>query len=144
MTSTSAGTSLYRLYDANGQLLYVGVTDGPVPDRLAAHRRTVWWAQVDSFAVDHHPTRQKALDAERLAIRTEQPLHNIRSVTSDDIREMQQERGRVAQQGYQIRMRVLNARLSAGVPYAEAVQDACAADRAHKAASGLFLSLKGK
>jgi hypothetical protein len=142
MTSTGTETNLYRLYDVSGQLLYVGVTRSPVHVRLAAHRRTVWWAQVDSVAVERHSTWEKAHTAERMAIRTERPLHNIRSVTSSDIRELQRERGRVAQQGYEIRRKVLAERLTEGATQEEAQSDALEAERAHKEASGLFLSLR--
>ena len=69
-------TVLYRLFDARGELLYVGIS-GNVGRRLAQHDRTKDWAgRISHVAVEHHVTRSSAQAAERLAIRTEQPRFN--------------------------------------------------------------------
>lgn len=70
-------TALYRYFDAEGRLLYVGVTRDPAkrdgehvklsPWRARAHRRSVEW----------YASRPEALAAERSAIRSELPAHNI-------------------------------------------------------------------
>lgn len=70
---------LYRFHDAAGTLLYVGVTVNPVM-RWQQHKRKPWWAQVASVSVEEHPYTNAALDAELVAIRTEAPLHNLRSI----------------------------------------------------------------
>ncbi|OKI16587.1 GIY-YIG nuclease family protein [Streptomyces sp. CB03911] len=42
----SGPTGLYRLYDADGLLLYVGLSTEP-ERRFREHRRTPWWRDVD-------------------------------------------------------------------------------------------------
>ncbi|MFI2663336.1 GIY-YIG nuclease family protein [Micromonospora carbonacea] len=70
-------TATYRLYDRNGALLYVGVTCN-LKSRWADHRRRKpWWPQVATKSVDWHPTRFKALSAEKAAIESERPMYNI-------------------------------------------------------------------
>lgn len=70
-------TSLYRFYDADDQLLYVGISLN-VFRRMAQHsERKTWWTAVARSTVEWHPTREAALEAERIAIRDEKPLHNI-------------------------------------------------------------------
>ncbi len=36
-----------------------------------------WWSEVRNVTVEQHPTRQAALDAERVAIASERPRHNV-------------------------------------------------------------------
>ncbi|MFB4275783.1 GIY-YIG nuclease family protein [Nonomuraea sp. MTCD27] len=70
-------TTLYRLYDTADRLLYVGVAGNP-GRRFEQHRaEKPWWGQVARITLEHHPTREAALDAELTAIRTENPRHNI-------------------------------------------------------------------
>jgi predicted GIY-YIG superfamily endonuclease len=69
--------ALYRLRSGVGGLLYVGISLN-LAARLAQHRDCQpWWNEVVSVQVEPHPTREAALAAEREAIRTERPLHNI-------------------------------------------------------------------
>ncbi|MEU8834849.1 GIY-YIG nuclease family protein [Streptomyces sp900116325] len=72
----SRRTALYRLTDAAGQLLYVGITGDP-DMRFKAHETTSpWWPLVAERAVDWHSTRPAAEDAETTAIKNEAPLYN--------------------------------------------------------------------
>ncbi len=74
------GYFLYRFYDVADRLLYVGITC-QIPARWNCHRRTTaWWADVVRVSVECHRRERQALDAERLAIKIEHPLHNKRSV----------------------------------------------------------------
>lgn len=69
---------LYRMYDADGVLLYIGITTN-LEDRLADHRGFKgWWREVSTIKLEHFPTRSSAEDAERLAIETEVPRWNVR------------------------------------------------------------------
>lgn len=69
--------SLYRFYDASGQLLYIGITVD-VTIRWSSHTRgKVWWKDVVHATVEHHPNRTAVLAAEAAAIKAEKPLHNI-------------------------------------------------------------------
>lgn len=71
--------ALYRLYDAAGRLLYVGITWNPVR-RWEKHKRLKsWWSEVARAVVEVYPNEGQALDAEVAAIRSEQPIHNVRS-----------------------------------------------------------------
>lgn len=78
---------LYRCYDSDGHLLYVGVTSdlrtrmrehlrgAPVgcvyPTALLPERMAFWTAE-------RHPDRQSGFAAERAAIRAERPEMNIK------------------------------------------------------------------
>jgi excinuclease UvrABC nuclease subunit len=67
---------VYRLYDANGALLYVGRTKDIV-SRIRAHRQaTPWWAEVDAMKTDVFPTPEEAASAEREQVRSLSPLYN--------------------------------------------------------------------
>jgi predicted GIY-YIG superfamily endonuclease len=68
---------LYWFYDAEGTLLYVGITNSGVK-RMEQHgAEKLWWPKVSHIAVDHFPTRDEALAAEDAAIRKHEPLHNL-------------------------------------------------------------------
>ena len=70
-------TTLYRLYGADGQLLYVGIADDPL-SRLKQHRKDKDWFQwVANTSFQTFETRDEALNAEAKAIRSEHPAHNI-------------------------------------------------------------------
>lgn len=69
--------TLYRHFDADGVLLYVGVTDH-LERRNAGHRQaSPWWPQV--ARIDSRLCRdfRSASAAERTAIREEAPLYNV-------------------------------------------------------------------
>lgn len=75
-------TALYRHYNAAGELLYVGISLCVV-SRLAQHRRdSAWFREIANIAVEWHPTREAACDAEVAAIRAERPIHNIANARS--------------------------------------------------------------
>jgi hypothetical protein len=71
----TARTALYRLYDREGVLLYVGITNMPNV-RWAAHSLKPWWKQVARKDLTWFDTRPPAASAEVRAIRAEHPLHN--------------------------------------------------------------------
>src|SRR5690606_6831850 len=78
-------TALYRHFDAEGRLLYVGISLNAF-SRLMQHRRdSVWFRQIASVTIEWFPTRGKAVDAEVQAIRNERPLHNVIHVLPDII-----------------------------------------------------------
>lgn len=69
---------VYRLYAANGLLLYVGKTYS-TKDRFSQHALTQpWWDQVciELTRVETYLTEASALTAERYAIKTEHPKYN--------------------------------------------------------------------
>jgi hypothetical protein len=70
-------TALYRLYDADGTLLYVGIAYR-IGQRWETHARTQpWWPDVQRQTVEWYPARKDAECAERRAIRTEEPKYNV-------------------------------------------------------------------
>jgi hypothetical protein len=72
---------LYRHFDKDGALLYIGVSLSAV-ERLSAHNRTARWAdQIARVEIERFPTRTSVLAAEEAAIKTEKPLHNIQHNT---------------------------------------------------------------
>ena len=70
-------TSLYRFFGAGDELLYVGIT---ARGRGRWHQHNAdkaWWPDVARATVEHYPTRDDALTAERDAIIAERPRHNV-------------------------------------------------------------------
>jgi excinuclease UvrABC nuclease subunit len=68
-------TTLYRFYDADERLLYVGIA-GSVTNRWESHRRSFWWCDASTVKLQHFATRKEALAAEKTAIRDDSPLIN--------------------------------------------------------------------
>jgi predicted GIY-YIG superfamily endonuclease len=72
----SQRAALYRLFDAKGRLLYVGISLDPAA-RWKQHRGDKqWWPEVIDKQVIWYDTRILALQAEAMAIRDELPIHN--------------------------------------------------------------------
>lgn len=70
-------TSLYRLYDKDGALLYVGVAQSLLA-RMNQHRLNArWFRDVVRVDVQHFDNRGDALAAETEAIETENPRYNL-------------------------------------------------------------------
>lgn len=70
---------VYRLFDAEGDLLYVGCTTDMVR-RVVHHRMpsgSPWWPLVASYTMTEYPTHEEAFSAETVAIRTEAPRFNV-------------------------------------------------------------------
>lgn len=67
---------LYRHFDKDGQLLYVGISFGAIA-RLQAHKRDAdWFDKIARVDIQKFPTIEAAKKAERKAIQREKPLHN--------------------------------------------------------------------
>lgn len=76
VTDVDQPCSLYRVYGARKELLYVGTTLS-VPVRLGQHRGDkFWWPQAVTVQVEWFPNGRAARTAEQSAIDTEHPLHN--------------------------------------------------------------------
>ena len=87
--------SLYRHFGIGSKLLYVGISCNSL-NRLYAHSvNSEWYQEVVRVEIEHYPSLRLALDAEKKAIKTENPqynkLHNsiveksIRRVTELDV-----------------------------------------------------------
>jgi predicted GIY-YIG superfamily endonuclease len=72
-------TDLYRYYDNDGSLLYVGVSLGAIA-RLQQHRcKAEWFDEVAKVTIEKFGARAEAFAAEAQAIREERPVHNVQS-----------------------------------------------------------------
>jgi hypothetical protein len=71
-------TELYRHFDAEGVLLYVGESLSTTA-RLIGHRhKSPWFDEITRVEVEHFPTREAAKAAEDRAIAEEHPKYNIK------------------------------------------------------------------
>jgi predicted GIY-YIG superfamily endonuclease len=76
-TSRLSETELYRLFDANGRLLYVGISLSAVA-RLKQHEQTKHWSNsIARVEVERFSSRSEACRAEAKAILAENPAHNV-------------------------------------------------------------------
>ena len=67
---------VYRAFDADGCLLYVGMT-GSWWRRMGEHsRRSVWFGHASTWVLDGYENRHVAWTAEQAAIKSEHPIHN--------------------------------------------------------------------
>jgi predicted GIY-YIG superfamily endonuclease len=74
--TASRKAAVYRLYAADGTLLYIGSSYDP-DKRCEAHHHTPWWAEVARRTDEWFPNRWKAYSAETAAIWKEHPKHNL-------------------------------------------------------------------
>lgn len=80
-------TAVYRLFDADDVLLYVGISAN-LNRRMVDHRRSSsWWPNVRRGAVTWYRNRTIARRKEAEAINTEDPRYNIRHHNPNTIRE---------------------------------------------------------
>lgn len=68
---------LYRMFDAEGRLLYIGVTEQGIRRWLQHQQRKPWFADVRAWTVEVMPDGDTARAAEREAIASESPRHNV-------------------------------------------------------------------
>lgn len=73
---------LYRHFDKRGVLLYVGISLDAVA-RLGQHKGAAWFDDIATITVKNFRSREAALRAERKAILTEDPIHNVAGRRSD-------------------------------------------------------------
>lgn len=69
--------ALYRHYDENNHLLYVGIANN-LASRCGQHEGSShWFERVHNITVEHYKGRMEALNAEKKAIKNEKPLYNL-------------------------------------------------------------------
>lgn len=73
----SKDTALYRFFDAENDLLYIGITHR-LEGRLAQHKRVKPWGEVASITLEWHSSRRDAIAAEVEAIQAERPRWNVK------------------------------------------------------------------
>src|SRR4051812_38844246 len=72
-----APTELYRHYNADGQLLYVGISSNSVVRWFGHKTQAQWASQTVRIEIKRFPSRDAAMVAEQKAIADECPVHNI-------------------------------------------------------------------
>jgi len=75
-SSISKPTALYRHYDAENVLLYIGVSINPIQRTDQHIYSSEWTLDVKSIEIEWHENGYLARSAEMIAIRNEHPLHN--------------------------------------------------------------------
>lgn len=71
------GGQLYRHFNAEGELLYVGISMSALI-RLAGHKyESHWYDQIAMITIENYDTISEAKEAEKVAIRSENPKYNI-------------------------------------------------------------------
>lgn len=77
MSGPTERTALYRMFDDDGALLYIGVA-AVFGKRWTEHAHSQsWWGEVRRQMVEWYPDRDSAEDAEEEAIGAEHPRYNI-------------------------------------------------------------------
>lgn len=71
-------TDLYRLYDAEGTLLYIGISKSAMARMKQHAKEKQWWLEVRRIEIEHVlGGRFDAEFAERRAIESERPKYNV-------------------------------------------------------------------
>lgn len=70
-------TALYRFFDGDDVLLYVGVSRWPLCRMTQHAREKSWWRSVVRSTIEWLPDRATAMATERMAIGLERPRHNV-------------------------------------------------------------------
>ena len=75
-------TALYRFYDRDGDLLYVGISWNPFKRWSTHAARAPWHGQAARVLVDVYRSEREALRIEREWIRNAWPTWNVRSAVT--------------------------------------------------------------
>lgn len=142
----SRRAAVYRLYDAEGNLLYIGSSYDP-DARCRHHRGRPWWPQVARRTEEWHPHRSAAYWEETKAIHAEAPRFNRMGtpVYGAECADRQKAlsstlrvKCRVAADALKVRTRVAAEWLTDGYSEDRAIAEGMLAERAYKEASGAF------
>lgn len=76
MPEPSERTAVYRLYDADDRLLYVGITTNPQRRWWQHARDKHWWPEVTRKTVEWFETRKSAERIEKIEVEEEEPVYN--------------------------------------------------------------------
>lgn len=76
MSELPERTALYRLYDADGVLIYVGISNNPERRWKSHAQDKPWWPEVVEKKVEWFETRKSAARIETTEIGEEDPRHN--------------------------------------------------------------------
>jgi len=96
---------LYRYFNSQGDLLYVGITGDQLRRQKQHNKNSKWFSLVFSAHFEHFDSLEKVLLAEQKVIKTEKPLHNVIYNNENTIKIVKSKRNRKSWkwQGYSIR-----------------------------------------
>lgn len=134
MATESRRAAVYRLYDADGALLYIGSAYYP-DERANAHRHTSWGPTAARRTEEWHDTRALAYEAEARAIRTEAPRHNIIGTPNHTGPKI---RGQAMADAAAARWRSVRKARDVGAPIEEARRAGALAEIEYLDATGMF------
>lgn len=80
-------TALYRYFDADDTLLYIGIAQDLAHRENGHIKSSVWMQLTARSTIERFPDRPEALAAEREAIETEHPIFNIQYNDSPEARD---------------------------------------------------------
>lgn len=84
--SKPVGPALYRYYDDTDRLLYIGISD-ELTGRVSGHSKgSPWMDFAVRSTITRYPSRAKAAAAEVEAIKSEQPLFNLKHNNTPEAR----------------------------------------------------------
>lgn len=100
--------TIYRHFDKEGTLLYIGTTANIFQRMLGHSRQSHWHDQIANITLEHCSSKKEAFKREAEAIFKETPLFNVRSQDPKSIEEL---RYAEAEEAYNIRNRHSRANL---------------------------------
>ncbi|WP_330435792.1 GIY-YIG nuclease family protein [Streptomyces sp. NBC_00825] len=138
----SRPAAVYRLWDIDGDLLYIGSSYDP-QRRYQDHRDKPWWPQVARHSEEWRASRTDAYLAELKAIAAENPQHNVYGTDREteamrQRTEMGRVRGAVQREAYRFAWSVLLDANQSGLPSREAHRLSQEAFTDYLDASGVF------
>ena len=68
--------AVYRHYDADGVLLYVGMSLNPTSRNMAHKAGSYWFCDISKITIEWFQDKIEAMDAEAWAIYREKPIYN--------------------------------------------------------------------
>jgi hypothetical protein len=70
-------TALYRHFDHEGRLLYVGISLKAISRTMQHRLGSHWYTNIARIELEWFGSKSAAVDAEKTAVKAEKPLHNI-------------------------------------------------------------------
>ncbi|MEU5596634.1 GIY-YIG nuclease family protein [Streptomyces sp. NPDC020298] len=138
--------AVYRLWDADGNLLYIGSAFNP-DHRCKSHQKKPWWSEVARRTEEWHPSRGAAYAEELKAIAVERSKYNdmgtpgYRTPQTEKIKQrnaLARTRSLLISEGYSVKAAIREAAREAGYSHDEADRMATLAEIEFLEHTGLF------
>jgi hypothetical protein len=79
----STPLKLYRHYDCDGVLLYIGISGSWIRRHCYHEKNTYWFNEIATITLESFESSQELYHAERRAIELENPKYNIQYTPKD-------------------------------------------------------------